>query len=151
MSPMVTVEEPAAIVVAVAAGLAALGYLGRWVRNLVHSIDKLDAVMRPAAATVRKELTHNSGSSLKDTVDVLVTRAQTNATNIDALRGLLVLVADDVVRRSRYGRETMTLVRAALAEQGITLPVVPGESLDDLDLDRFYHPTHREENSHDAP
>lgn len=151
MIPMVTIEEPAAVIVAVAAGLAALGYLGRWVRNLVHSIDNLDALMRPTARTVKKELTTNHGSSMKDTVDVLVERAETNAKNIAAQRGLLLLLADDIVRRSRYGRQTMILVREALAEQGITIPVVPGENLDDLDLDRFYHPTHREENSHDGP
>lgn len=150
MIPLVAVEEPAAIVVAVAAGLAALGYLGRWVRNLVHSIDRLDSLMRPTARTVKKELTTNHGSSMKDTVDDLQRRASTNAAGIETLRGLLLLLADDIVRRNHHGRQTMRIVRESLAEQGIDLPVVPGESLDDLDLDRFYLPTHREEPPHDG-
>jgi hypothetical protein len=139
---MTATQEVAAVIVAIAALLGALGYIARWVRNLVHGFDRLAQLGEKTAATVDRELTKNSGSSIKDQVG----RLPGDVARLDRKveRGgekLAAAILADLDAHSHQGRVAVALWRKALADQGIHLPVVPGE---DGYLDE-QHPTHRED------
>lgn len=70
--------------------------------------------------------------SLQDTAQVLIRRAETNAGNIDAIRAELTDHGDK-------SRAAMAIYRSALADQGIHLPVVPGEDGYGLQEGRHRH------------
>lgn len=63
-----TPQEIAAWVVSAAAGLAALGYLGKRVRDGVHLLDRIEGLVRSSNAVVERELEANHGSSIKDDI-----------------------------------------------------------------------------------
>lgn len=145
-----TPQEVVALVVSGVAALTAIGWVWKRVRKFFRFLDRFEAMLSTTAHTVNKELKANSGSSMKDQVDGLGVQAKTNARAIDGLSGLVQLLADEVVRHGHQGRAAMAIYRKALADQGIHLPVAPGEDgLTDDDLDRFYLPTHREDEHHD--
>lgn len=108
-----TTQELIALIVGISAGLAGLGYIARKFRDLVHVYDRLEKLLRPAAATVTRELEQNSGSSIKDQV-----------TNLAAL---VQIVARELADHGEQSRAAMGIYRKALADQGIHLPVAPGE------------------------
>lgn len=145
---MTATQEVAAVLVAIAALLGALGYIARWVRNLVHGFDRLAQLGERTAATVHKELTANSGSSMKDQVgrlpgDVarLGRQVERGGEQLALVREQVAAILSDLDTHSHQGRVAVALWRKALADQGIHLPVVPGEDgyVDDQ------HPTHRED------
>lgn len=120
-------EEIAAALVAVAAVLAALTYIGKWlwsgikaVRNLVHTVDRVEALVRPTHDVTVHQLNPNSGSSMKDQLGHLV---ESHAVT----RGLVQLVAEEMKSHGDQSRAAMAIYRKALADQGIHLPVAPGE------------------------
>jgi hypothetical protein len=59
-------ERVATWVVLVGAAFTVLGHLARKARNVARKLDRLEELLRPAAKTVAKELTPNTGSSMKD-------------------------------------------------------------------------------------
>lgn len=127
-------SDAAAVLVAVAAGLAALGYLVKIVRRAVRIADRIEALVEPTAQHVRRELSHNSGSSMKDQVTSLprdVARIERSVARV----GEQLAVVREVVDATRsaqdnhghQSRAAMAIYRKALADQGIHLPVAPGE------------------------
>lgn len=129
-----TAEEAAAGVVLLAGVLGALGYIGKRIRRVVHIVDRIEAMVEPTHQVVAHELTHNSGSSMKDAVTSLERFATTNRRGIERV-GEQVAVVDFKVQSVReeihthgeQSRAAMAIYRRALADQGIHLPVAPGE------------------------
>lgn len=64
----VTVEQIVGAIVGAAAFIGAVGYLWRKGKRLVRLIVAIHALLEQAATVVGHELTHNSGSSMKDDV-----------------------------------------------------------------------------------
>lgn len=142
-----TPQEATALVVSGAAALGAIGWLFKKARGFFRGVELAATLLKSTARTVDKELTPNSGSSIKDQVDRLAVQANTNADAIADVGGMVRLVADEVARHGHQSRAAMAIYRRALADQGIHLPVAPGEDgLTDDDLD-LHRPTHREEPS----
>lgn len=133
-------SEYAAVIVAVAAALAGMAYIAKAIRWAVHVGDKLLA----AAGTVDRELTKNHGSSMKDKVTDLGKKADANSEAIANVSGLVKLIGSEVAHHGQQSRSAMAIYRKALADQGIHLPVAPGEDgLIDDELDLDHPPTHR--------
>lgn len=140
-------SETAAIIVAIAAALAGVAYIYKAVRWVVHLGDKL----LDTAGTVDRELTKNHGSSIKDRVTALGdnvssldSKADQNADAIANVSGLVKLIGAEVAHHGQQSRAAMAIYRKALADQGIHLPVAPGEDgLVDDQLDLAHPPTHR--------
>jgi methyl-accepting chemotaxis protein len=143
----VTPQEATALVVSGAAALAAVGWAFKRVRRFFRFLDRAETLLQDTARTVDKELTRNGGSSIKDQVARLSTQANTNADSIASVRGLVQLLADEVSKHGHQSRAALAIYRKGLADQGVHLPVAPGEDgLTDDDLD-LYFPSHREDHS----
>lgn len=129
-----TVEEAAGVLMLAAGALTAVGYLVKWVRRLVHIADRIEALVEPTHDLVAHELTRNSGSSMKDALARLDGFAATNRRGIERV-GEQVAVVDHKVESVReeihehgqQSRNAMAIYRRALSDQGIHLPVAPGE------------------------
>lgn len=140
-----TPQEGTALVVSGFAALGAIGWAWKRVRRFFRFLDRAEALLATTARTVDKELTPDSGSSMKDQIGRLATQANTNATAIAGVKGLVQLLSAEVAKHGHQSRAAMAIYRKALADQGIHLPVAPGEDgLTDDDLD-LYHPSHRED------
>lgn len=117
---MTGAHEVAALTGAIAAALAGLLYIARKVRRLVHFLDRIEAATSESGRIIDRELTRNSGSSMKDQVEK-------NSRNLATLSGLVSAVVIEVAEHGRRDRAAMAIYRKALADQGIHLPVAPGE------------------------
>lgn len=119
MSIWEVVKESAAI----AGALVTLG-AGMWWLVKPRAVDWFRReVLQPVRET-HHSVTVNGHTSedatLRDQVDTLLERAKTNATNITAIR-------DELTEHGDQSRAAMTIYRSALADQGIHLPIAPGE------------------------
>jgi hypothetical protein len=141
----VTPQEATALVVSGMAALGAVGWAFKRIRRFFRFLDRAETLLADTARTVDKELTRNGGSSMKDQVVRLATQANTNAEAIATVRGLVQLLSGEVAKHGHQSRAALAIYRKALADQGVHLPVAPGEDgLTDDDLD-LYLPSHRDE------
>lgn len=85
MTVDLTLRELAGLIVAAAALLGALAYLGKRVRALVHLLDAILKVVESSGEVVERELERNHGSSMKDDVTAIAYRVGDLWDRVEAL------------------------------------------------------------------
>lgn len=119
MTVWTLVKEAGAIASALAGLLGIVWWLIKprvvgWVRHqLINPVQETHA-----SITVNGHVSDTP--TLRDQVDTLMDRSETNATSIGEIR-------DELRDHGDKSRAAMAIYRAALADQGIHLPVAPGE------------------------
>jgi hypothetical protein len=98
------ISDTATTVTVLAAGLAALGYLGRRIARAFRALEALQRV-------VDHELTHNHGTSIKDDTHGTAIAAKKTADAVDGLRRDLAAILYDGLGGLR---EDLTEVRERL-------------------------------------
>lgn len=122
-----SVEQLLGGIVLLAAAAAGLTYIAKGIRYLVHAVDQLEKLAKPTYEVTTYELTNNGGGSMKDKVEAALVNSRAALDSSQTTRGLVQLVADELSRHGRQSRAAMAIYRQALADQGIHLPVAPGE------------------------
>lgn len=112
------------IIVAIAAALGAVGYLVRLVRKGVRTWDRIEALMRPTAEHVDRELTGNHGSSMKDQLDGLPHVVEVLRRDVQRVGEQVAVAVETAQATSQQLDDHITqsdLDRQRLADQGIDL------------------------------
>jgi hypothetical protein len=123
----VNVEQIATLLVLGAGAIGAITYIAKGIRKIVHTVDRLEDLAKPTHDVAVYELTNNGGGSLKDKVEAALASSRAALDSSQTTRGLVQLVADELAGHGRQSRAAMAIYRQALADQGIHLPVAPGE------------------------
>lgn len=110
----------AAAVTATSAAIGAIAYLTKKLRAAFRLIDSIETV-------VGRELTANSGSSMKDKVDRNTRNVERLTDHVVALTTASTEIRGLIAEHHRQSRAALAIYRKGLADQGVHLPIAPGE------------------------